>query len=95
MSAGAIHVFCMIVQILPGAATMRRLCFGHQIDTTRMPGVAARDAFHSQPATAQNTMLLNSQTGIVGTAGVKTAVAAGQRRDKQGIKTEQTFYDCL
>lgn len=59
------------------------------IMTTRIPRVAAANAFGSEPAAARRAMHLQRLQRVVGAAGVETATRAHQRTQSQLISAQQ------
>jgi len=57
------------------------LGYRNGIFSTRVPGVTTRDSANREPDAISGTMLLNSLLGIVGTGGMKTAIASQKRAE--------------
>lgn len=67
--------------------------FRYGVDAAFMPRIAAPDTADGKPASTQCTVLFDGFTGVMGTGGVKTAIAAQQGTEDKLVTTDDEDQD--
>ena len=63
--------------------------FRYGVDAAFMPRIAAPDTADGQPASTPCTVLFDRFTGVMGTGGVETAIAAQQGAEDKLVATDE------